>query len=163
MVCEISLTRGYVALVDDEDFDWLSQWRWYARWDAHTQGFYAGRTDRSGGKQRTVRMHRLILSAPDGIQVDHINRKGLDNQRHNLRLATHRENVWNQGLRATNQSGFTGVLQRKSGRWGAYIWRDGVNTCLGTWDDPVDAALAYDAVALEVRGEFAHLNFPEAA
>ena len=84
---EIPLTRGKFALVDDEDYEWLSQWKWYCS----TTG-YAVR----GCKNRILYMHREIAKTKPGMLTDHINRNKLDNRKENLRFCSHRENMKNR-------------------------------------------------------------------
>src|SRR5260370_40767547 len=81
---EIPLTKGKVALVDDEDFEWLNQWNWYASEDRNT--FYAVRTDYSTGKRVRIYMHRFIIAGGKGQEIDHKNGNGRDNQRLNFLL-----------------------------------------------------------------------------
>ncbi len=83
---EIRLTQGKVALIDDADFEWLSQWKW--RCSRHFRTWYAMRTVHSLGKTMTVSMHRLITGAKPGEQVDHVDGNGINNQRNNLRFVT---------------------------------------------------------------------------
>lgn len=90
---EIPLSRGMSTIVDDDDYEWLSQWKWYAGKSATL--FYAVRNVWRNGKIHQVRMHRLVINAPDEIIVDHINRNSLDNRRSNLRLSNCRENQHN--------------------------------------------------------------------
>lgn len=157
---EIQLTKGYVALVDDEDYDSLMRWKWTAKESKHT--VYAYRKYRKDGKQYTITMHRQIMGNPFGAEVDHIDRDGLNNQRENLRIATHRQNAYNATPQA-NKHGFRGVyLHRKSGLWQSQITAKGRKISLGYHKTPEDAARAYDAAAREHHGEFATLNFPEA-
>jgi len=106
-------------------------------------------------------MHRLIMDAPDGTDVDHRNMDRVDNRRSNLRLATRAENLRNQGLSRNNTSGFKGV-SRLDGKWRAEIRVKWKLIYLGLFDDKVEAARAYDTAAKEHFGEFARLNFPEA-
>lgn len=94
---EIPLTQGKVALVDDEDFELLNQLNWYA-YKNKTGNYYAVRNySAEKGKRKIILMHREIMDAPKGIQVDHRNGDGLYNQKENLRLATHQQNSFNQG------------------------------------------------------------------
>lgn len=159
---EIPLTQGLVALVDDDDFEWLSQWKWCLLPDRKTH--YAGRNRRlSDGHGGVLRMHRVILDAPAGFVVDHIDHNGLNNQRNNLRLCTHRENIANN-QRARGASGFRGVKldkHRKGKPFMARIRTDGRLFHLGCFEKPEDAARAYDDAALARWGEFATLNFPK--
>ncbi len=148
---EISLTRGLVAIVDDEDFAALAEHKWCA----HNSGFkfYAARRVVNGPY---VLMHRFILDAPAGIHVDHISGNGLDNRRGNLRLATNAQNVRNSALSKSNTSGYKGVHWHRGGRrWLAQITADGRNKYLGLFDSPVEAHAAYCAAAKELHGEFA--------
>src|ERR1700757_2583296 len=106
----LPLTQGRVALVDDEDYDWLNQWKW-----SYSNHGYARRGERLfSGSYKTVHilMHRAIMHAPDGVEVDHINHDSLDNQKVNLRLASHKQNSHN--LRGPRSStGFIGVAPKR--------------------------------------------------
>src|SRR3972149_1771950 len=119
---EITLTRGYVALVDDDDFSSLSTFKWFAKQNRDL-AVYAARSVGS----RTIWMHRIIMDAPTGILVDHINGNGLDNRRSNLRLATHRENCQNRRQRRDSASRFKGVTFQ-NGHWRMSIKVDGKYT-----------------------------------
>lgn len=111
----IRLTQGKVTLVDDDDYEWLNQWKWQFAIN------YARRTDYTNGK-KNVFMHRIILDAPNDYRVDHINGDKLDNRRENLRLATFLENAQNSKIRKDNKSGYKGVHWHKaSGKWAAKI------------------------------------------
>jgi hypothetical protein len=106
-------------------------------------------------------MHRQILGAPPGQQVDHINGDTLDNRRVNLRLATHGQNQHNRGKYRNNKSGYKGVSWDKAaGKWRAQIKFNNKKYNLGRYHDPIEAALAYDAAAIRLHGAFARLNFP---
>jgi HNH endonuclease len=126
MAREIELTQGQVAIVDDEDYDWLSEWKWFALQDGRT--FYACRQlPSTKKKKRMVWMHRQILGAESGQEVDHISGNGLDNRRSNLRMASHAENLSNQRRRAkVGTSVFKGVSWRpQQGKWLARIRHNG--------------------------------------
>lgn len=148
----IELTKGYVAIVDDEDFERLAQWRW-----RYCEG-YAVRS-MPGNRRRVIWMHREINGTPDGFETDHRNTNKLDNRRQNLRTATHSQNKCNQTKRGHNTSGFKGAFFHKnSGLWRGQITVKGKNHYLGYFKTPVEAAAAYDRAAIELHGEFAHLN-----
>jgi hypothetical protein len=145
-----SKNLGLVALVDDEDYAWLCQWNWSAVSTHRLNGGYAMRRDNQSGK--TILMHRLILGAPEGIEVDHINGSGLDNRRANLRLVTLQQNRQNRSKGRNNQTGFKGVtFDKKSGKW-AMSFRV-------LFDSAEEAAHVYDQLAAIVYGEHANTNF----
>lgn len=150
----IPLTRGKFAKVDDADFEFLSQWKWFAK--KARKKFCVARTIYHPNGYTTVYMHRVLCG---GIMVDHENGDPLDNQRYNLRPASHAENCQNQDRRENNTSGFKGV-SRHCGRWMARIHAEGRRRYLGLFDSPVDAAHAYDSAAVQYFGEFSRLNFP---
>jgi HNH endonuclease/AP2 domain len=154
MAKEIKLSKGYIALVDDEDFEWLSKFKW------HIGGGYAIRTAQNDFKQITVRMHREILQAPKGLEVDHVNKDKLDNRRQNLRLASKSQNARNRGANKNNTSGFKGVSwNKRDNKWQALIRVHLKKKFLGYFDDPTEAAKAYDKAAKELHEEFANTNF----
>jgi hypothetical protein len=156
---EIKLTQGQVALVDDEDYDWLNQWKWYAAWNKTTKSFYAVRTDYSTGKQKEIRMHRVILNAPKGIDCDHKDGNTLNNQKYNLRLDPEKRNNQNARMRSDNISGYRGIAwDKKYSKWSARINFQGKRYFLGYFDIAKDAAKKRNEEALKLHGEFAKLN-----
>ena len=150
---KIKLTKGYEAIVDDKDFDFLNQWKWYF---AHG---YAVRTQNNyPNKPFQVRMHRIILGTPEGMDSDHINRDRLDNRRSNLRICNRSQNISNTFLRS-NKSGYKGVSWKKSNnKWVAQITVFGKTLHLGIYSDPKEAAKVYNQAAQKHHGEFAVLN-----
>jgi hypothetical protein len=147
---EITLTQGEVALVDDIDFEYLNQWKWYF------DGRYAQR--RLG--RSSVRLHCLVLERKLGHhnfkQVDHQDRNKLNCCRYNLRPATNQQNCTNKDV-VSAASGYKGVYPERD-RWKAQITVDRRTEYLGTYLTPIEAAKAYNDAALEYFGEFARLN-----
>jgi hypothetical protein len=116
------------------------------------------------GRRRNILLHRLIVDAPQDVQVDHINHDGLDNRRANLRLATRSQNQANmraETIGATSR--YKGVSWEKfTQRWKACITVHGKGVTLGRYGAEEEAARAYDQAAIEAWGEFACVNFPAA-
>jgi hypothetical protein len=107
-------------------------------------------------------MHRLLMGSPTAMLVDHRDRNGLNNTRANLRLATHSENHCNSRSRLKNPTGYKGVSWDASkGMWRAQIRSGGVQYHIGRFEDPEEAARAYDRQARVLHGDFARLNFPD--
>ena len=149
---QIELTKNKIALVDDEDFDYLNQFKWYA-----LNGKYVSRAyTMKNGKQRGLLMHRLIMNAPKEMEIDHINGNGLDNQRDNLRVCKKSENLWNSGKSKNNKSGYKGVCWSKViKKWRVQIMINGKLIYLGVFKNIKDAAMAYKEASLKYHGKFA--------
>lgn len=156
---EIPLTRSYITIVDDEDYEELMRHKWCVRWTS--RGCYAGRGSKFSDKcsTDTILMHREIMKALPGEQVDHKDRDGLNNQRKNLRICTPTQNQQNRRKQNGCSSRFKGVSWNKEAkRWRAYILRDGIQCHLGYYGNEADAARAYNVAAIKHFGEFALLN-----
>ncbi len=158
---KLPLTQGKFTLVDDADFDWLSQWKWHAD-ETRYGGFMAAR-HRKGDQWKgrgKLRMHRVITDCPCGMQVDHKNHDTLDNRRDNLRICTGRQNQQNQQPQQGKTSQYKGVSFYKATKcWMAYIKHRKKKYHLGCFTNEIDAAKAYDEKAKEFFGEFACINF----
>lgn len=140
--------RGTVS-VDDEDFERLSAFRWYAKKD--TRATYAFNPDHVPGQY----MHRYLLGNPPGVLVDHEDGDGLNNQKYNLREATRAQNRHNQGKHRTNTSGLKGVSWHKSSKlWRAQIYLNGRQYDLGRFDTKEEGGAAYAAACTELHGAF---------
>ena len=159
MVAQIRCTGGEVVLVDDTDLPLVEQHAWTVIVTHRGKAFsrqYAGNT-RAG---TTVYMHRLILNAQPGFEVDHRDGNTLDNRRSNLRLATRSQNQANRGKpRGHYSSQYKGVSRSTRG-WVAQMTVDGKGVFIGLFATEVEAAKGYDAEILKHFGEFAFLNFP---
>lgn len=154
-ITSVALNKNKLAIIDGGDSQLVQGYVWYEMPVRDTS--YAA-TAING---RTVYMHRLIMSAPTGIEVDHKNGDGLDNRRCNLRLATHQENLANQKLSRANTSGYKGVVLQKSGTWRAQAKHSGKMYNLGSYHKIEDAARAYDLFMRERFGAYAKVNFPD--
>ncbi len=155
---EITLTRGMVAIIDDEDFERVIQLKWYAL--KTRSGFYAVSSANLNGKTSLIYMHRLIAGAPNGKETDHWNGDTLDNTRGNLRPCDTSQNQHNCGLRKDNTTGFVGVCFT-NGKFSAMISINKKYTYLGRFSTAIDAAKARDLAAKKHHGSFANFNFPE--
>ena len=151
-VCRIPLTQGYFALVDADDYEELSRYKWHI--SDKGGRLYAYRTE----KGKKTAMHRQILNAPSGMYCDHINHNGLDNRKANLRLCTPQQNAYNRRPFA-GTSKYKGVhWDRQRRKWRARIRHNGKLIHIGYFDYEADAVIAYDDYAIELFGEFAYLN-----
>jgi hypothetical protein len=154
MAKEIILTQGKVALVDDEDYDYLNQWKWHI-----LSKRYAGTNMKINGKSKSIYLHRFIMKVSKDMQVDHIDNDKLNNVKTNLRICTHTQNMINRPVRSNSKSGFKGVIfYDKLKKYIARIKFNKEIKYLGSFNDPIDAARAYNAAALKYHGEFAHIN-----
>jgi hypothetical protein len=161
---KIPLSRGMTTIIDDEDFERVSQFKWSVT--CHKErtppDYYARRAvwQPETRKSITVLLHRFILNAPPDKHVDHINGDGLDNRRANLRLVTPAQNQQNL-KRRRGASGFRGVqYDERKRRHYARIKVNNQKIWLGFFDNAEEAARAYDAAAVKHHGEYAQLNFP---
>lgn len=156
---EMILFGCHVVTVDEDMFDFLSQWKW------SFDGRYAYRREaisRENGKNKykKVYMQKVVNNTPDGMDTDHINRNKLDNRKSNLRSATRGQNNANRPkILKKCESRFKGVaLDKRNGIWRAEIKDNGVRKYLGVFKTEEDAAIAYNEAAKQIFGEFAILN-----
>lgn len=155
----IQLTQGQVALVDDEDYEILSQ----LKWSAHKQknNYYAISSCYCylTKKRHHLIMHRVIMGCKKGKEIDHIDHNGLNNQKCNLRFATRSQNQQNRRPTNKSLSAYKGVCwNKKVNKWQADITLSGKLIRIGFYDTEIKAAQAYNEKAKELFGEYAYIN-----
>jgi len=160
---ELSLTKGKIALVNDEDYYWVSQWNWFA---VKISGIWYARRSKKKGTLRNcesfeIYLHRVITRCTNKLlTVDHRDHNGLNCQKNNLRVCTKAENNRSSSSQKDSSSKYLGVsydIQRK--KWRAQYMFDGKKILAKRYNSEEEAARAYDIIALEHAGEFANLNF----
>lgn len=151
---EIILTKGNIAFIDDEDFQSLSKWSWY------THNTYAARGTFINYTNKLHFMHRQILGLNDpNLFIDHIDGNGLNNQKYNLRVCTHSQNMMNRKKNQNASSRFKGVYWNSEKRkWHVRCVVNKEIYIVGYYKDEREAALAYNLTASFAHGEFANLN-----
>lgn len=148
----IKLTQGKETIVDDEDYEYLSQWKWY-----YHNGYATRSTNRINGIQTTIRLHKLLTSLKE--EVDHINGNRLDNRKDNLRICSRKENSRNQIKRNNTSSKYKGVSwNKRNQKWMSFITYNYKRIHLGYFYNEIDAAKAYNKAAIKYHKEFAKLN-----
>jgi len=158
MTKEIQLTQGKVAIVDDDIYEYLSQWKWGAQ--RIKNKWYAIRSEGPYWNRKRVYMHRVITNAPAGMDVDHRDNDGLNNTDENLRVCTRGENLQNRST--TSMSGFHGVWwSERYQNYQVTIKVNGKQKHIGCFKSSDSAARAYDAAAKMYQLEYLKLNFPE--
>ena len=149
---KIVLTQGYYALVDDEDYNKLSVYKWHSA--KRRDKVYAERTGGGQGNKKTISMHREITKAPKGAEVDHINHRGLDNRKVNLRICTKSQNQMNS-KKVRGVSKYKGVTWDKHAKkWKSQIREKGKIVCLGYFDIEHEASVVYEQRAKLLHGYY---------
>lgn len=160
MTKKIQLTKGKIAIVDDEDYERINVWSWHTKDQCSTH--YARRSFLESGKGKTTTMHRDILRAKKGDIIDHIDGDGLNNRKSNLRFVTKNQNSMNCLPYKNTYSIYKGAHWHKTqNKWHSKIKKDGKNIYIGSFNDEIEAAKAYDLKAKELFGEYAKLNFSD--
>lgn len=153
--------KNYKCIVDDEDYERYKDYNWSVN-DYYNKGPYFVRIKQINNKKESIRLHRLIMNAKKGEEVDHIDGNTLDNRKCNLRICTPKENSRNRKRQKNNTTGYVGVLfvNRKYliRQFRARIKVDGKIKHLGYFKTREEAALAYNIAAVIYFGEFARLN-----
>lgn len=160
---KLNLTQDKFALVDDEYFEFLSQWKWYFHKLEKDRTGYAVRSgyDPKTGKRSRIAMHRVLLKAKKGQICDHINGNGIDNRLSNLRICSKYESAWNKKTFVTKKlaaiKGVTIVRDRNGvpSYWIARITHKKRRIYLGTFKTKLEAEKAYKKAAIKFHGEYA--------
>ena len=155
---EIKLTQGKMTLVDDEDFERVNQFKWFAHWNGYN--WYASRNIKHNTKRTTISLHREILKIQKKEMIDHRNGNSLDNRKSNLRFATRNQNMHNRkNPQKNNKLGIKGVSWlKKAGKFHAQIKVANKNIHLGLFNVLGDADSAYRKAEEKYFGEFARCN-----
>jgi hypothetical protein len=149
----------YWTIVDDEDYEELSKYKWTQNGSKNHR--YVKRSCFVNKKRIQIYMHRQIMNTPKGMQTDHINHDTMDNRRSNLRVCTKSQNNWNISQTHGKISKYKGVGYRKCNKyrpWQTTIHLNNKPIYLGAYATEVEAARAYNDKAKELFGEFAYLN-----
>ena len=145
------------ALVDDDMFDYLNQWKWNINKEGYVKRGQYTRTKDGKYKRTEVKLHRLVLQTPKGMVTDHINGNKLDNRRENLRICTQQQNTWNQ--KPYGKSGVVGVwFDKARNKYVAHIGGNGKKTTIGRYNTLEEAIDARDTEARKRYGDFAYQN-----
>lgn len=157
-VAYVPLSKGYEAIIDVEDAQFVGRFNWTVVVKKCNR-IYAWRNIRRNGKQTTIYLHREVMNAQRGQEVDHIDGDGLNNRRVNLRITTHQQNLCNQLLRTTNKSGFKGVSWAKDrSKWRAQITVNYKMKYLGSFKTKEMAHAAYIKASMDMHCEFGSIR-----
>jgi len=149
--------KGHDIKIDKGDLPLLQAHNWQVH--KHVRGsFYLERIETNNKKHQGFALHRVVAGTPVGMITDHINHNTLDNRRKNLRVCSHRENMFNQKSKV-GTSKYKGVGMYRTGKWRSYICQNRKYYHLGYFENEIDAAKAYDIAARNMFGEFAGVNF----
>lgn len=140
MTRKVLLSKGAFALVDSEDYEYLTQWRWHL----HIGGYAVRKDGRVSNRDKTIYMHKEINKTPDGMVTDHINRNRLDNRRENLRTVSYSGNGLNKTCKYLSQSGYRHVyfVKKRANNpkpYEAKIKRGGITKTLGYFESAIKA------------------------
>lgn len=155
---QIPLTQGKFAIIDAEDYEELSKYKWYAMKTSDVD--YMAVRNSHGPKRRLILMHRQVMNTPKGMDTDHRNHNRLDNRKSNLRICTTTQNLQNGSSQKGSTSQYKGVSwYKRDKKWRADIQVNGKKIFLGYFDNETEAAHAYDEAAVRYFDGFAKTNF----
>ncbi len=155
----ILLTKGKSAIIDDEDYNKINNFKWCADMKPVSKNYYAKRRIVENGKAKYIQMSRFIMNCPLGMFVDHINHNTLDNRKKNLRIVNRRQNQMNKSKNKKKSSKYKGVYwDNYFKKWKAEITSNYKKTYIGSFNNEIEAALSYNKYAIKMFGSFACLN-----
>lgn len=156
-IAYIPLSKGKRAMVDIKDYEVLNKFKWYCTYYGYAESrTYIKGSGRKNQKQIKRWMHRLILNAPKGMQVDHINHDRLDNRRSNLRICTPSQNRMNSSLKRENKTGVKGVyFLKRNKKWGVSLQVNKSKKHIGYFEEFEKAVEASLIARKKYHGEFA--------
>ncbi|RPI95541.1 MAG: hypothetical protein EHM40_03005 [Chloroflexi bacterium] len=157
----IPLSQGKSAIVDDEDYEGLMRWKWGAHYVRKYNEWSVVRSEHKLTGRKFIYIHRQIMNAPGGMEVDHKDGNRFNNQKSNLRLCSHQQNMFNRRPQKGSVSIYKGVSWHKGNqKWQARITVSGKPIHLGYYGSEIEAAKTYDDSAIKYYGDYAYLNFP---
>lgn len=158
VLVNVDYSKYFIAIIDKEDIDKIKNYRWSVTKTKNTPYAQSTKKDKLGTRT-CILMHRIIMNAQKGQEIDHKNRNGLDNRKENLRFCTRQQNRWNSKKQNRSISLYKGVSWNKvAEKWQAFLCVNYKNKSLGYFDNQADAAIAYNNAAVKCFGEFAMLN-----
>ena len=159
----LPLTKDKFALVDDDDYYWLSQWNWFAVEIKNI--WYARRSKKKGvlrsNEKYEIYLHRIVMKCSNiNFVIDHLDKNGLNNQKENLRICTKSENNKHTSSHKNSSSQYLGVSYDKNrNKWSANLMNNGKRILFKRYNTEIEAAKAYDITAKTQFGVYANLNF----
>ena len=156
--------KWHEILVCDSDYELFKHMKWNVDYRGYARAYKGQKKDNGKWYTKTLHMHRMFYKSDNNTVIDHINRNRLDNRRCNLRLVSKSQNALNSDRLNRWKSGLYGVTirpRKNKIKWVAAITYKDESLYIGIFDTKEEAARAYDKKCLELRGEFAVLNFPD--
>jgi hypothetical protein len=151
---KIIYASGHEVMIDDEDYENLIEFVWYF----HKSDGYVYKNIEKKRASKRISMHKFLMNPAEGMDIDHVDRNKLNNQKSNLRIVEHKINARNRKIPCNNKTGFMGVWKQDN-KYVAEIRKDNIKYYLGIYCTALEAALAYDKKAKEFN--FDHVNFKE--
>lgn len=155
---------GYETIVDDEDYEILKLHKWYPIVNVKSNTIYVQTMLGKRPNRSFITLHRFIMQLHghdiNKQDIDHEDHNGMNNQKYNLRICSHSKNMQNaKKQKRITSSIYKGVCIHRTS-FAANIRLNKKQIYIGLYETEEDAAKAYDKKALELFGEYAHLNFP---